>query len=77
MELDTQTLLKVMAYTGGVDKRAIAKGGQVILDELDRIAPVIRGGGFIPSCDHGVPHDISWPNFLHYCKRLAELTGWL
>jgi uroporphyrinogen-III decarboxylase len=66
-----------MAYTGGVDKRAIAKGGQVILDELDRIAPVIRDGGFIPSCDHGVPHDISWPNFLHYCKRLAELTGWL
>ncbi len=66
-----------IAYCGGVDKRAIAKGGQVIEDEIARIAPVVRDGGFIPSCDHGVPHDISWPNFLHYSRLLAEMTGWL
>ncbi len=66
-----------IAFRGGIDKRAIAAGGKVIQAELDRIAPIVEDGGFIPSCDHGVPSDISWPNFLDYTKRLAEITGWL
>ncbi len=66
-----------MAFRGGVDKRCIAKGGRVIEDEIARIASVVRDGGYIPGCDHGVPHDISWDDFLHYCRLLAELTGWL
>jgi uroporphyrinogen decarboxylase len=66
-----------MAYTGGVDKRAMARGGRVVEAELDRLTPVIRDGGYIPGCDHGVPPDISWPDFIHYGRRLAELTGWL
>jgi uroporphyrinogen decarboxylase len=67
-----------MAYTGGVDKRAIAKGGRVIEEELKRISPVIsKRGGFIPGCDHGVPNDISLENFIHYSKLLAQYTGWL
>jgi len=66
-----------MAYRGGVDKRAIAKGGKAIRDELERLTPVIRGGGYIPGCDHGVPPDVSWPNFVEYVGLLARLTGWL
>jgi len=66
-----------MAYDGGIDKRAIAKGGKVIRDEIDRLLPVIKSGGFIPGCDHGVPPDISWPNYIEYGKLLAEVTGWL
>ena len=66
-----------MAFRQGVDKRAIAKGGAVIRAEMARIAPVAKGGGFIPGCDHGVPSDISWPNFVDYCRILAEMTGWL
>ncbi len=66
-----------MAYTGGVDKRCMAKGGKVIEDELARVEPVLRDGGYIPGCDHGVPPDISWPDFLHYSRLLAEMTGWL
>jgi hypothetical protein len=54
----------------------MAKGGKVIEAELERIAPVVRDGGFIPGCDHGVPHDIAWQDFLHYGRLLAELTGW-
>ena len=65
-----------IAYRGGVDKRAIAKGGKAIRDELKRIEPVVKDGGYIPSCDHGVPHDVSWENFLDYGRLLAELTGW-
>lgn len=66
-----------MAFKGGVDKRLIAKGGRHIEAEIERIMPVIRSGGYIPGCDHGVPSDVSWPNFVHYCKLLAGATGWL
>ena len=68
---------KRMAYRGGVDKRAMAKGGKIIEAEMARIAPVVKSGGYIPGCDHGVPPDVSWPDFLHYSRLLAELTGWL
>jgi uroporphyrinogen decarboxylase len=66
-----------MAYRGGVDKRCMAKGGQVIRKELKRLEPVVMDGGYVPSCDHGVPSDISWPNFIEYTRLLAKMTGWL
>jgi uroporphyrinogen decarboxylase len=66
-----------MAYRGGIDKRAMAAGGQAIADEVMRVAPLIEDGGFIPGCDHGVPPDISWPNFVAFTRLLAELQGWL
>jgi uroporphyrinogen decarboxylase len=68
---------RTMAYRGGVDKRAMAKGGTAIREELSRLGPVVRDGGFIPSCDHGVPADVSWPNFVEYSRLLARMTGWL
>jgi uroporphyrinogen decarboxylase len=67
---------KKMAYQGGVDKRCIAKGRKIIEEEMARLEPVIRDGGYIPCCDHGVPFDISWHNFVHYATILAEMTGW-
>jgi len=66
-----------ISYRQGVDKRCIAQGGQIIENELSRLEPVIKDGGYIPGCDHGVPYDISWPNFVYYSKMLAELTGWV
>ncbi|MDT8389657.1 MAG: uroporphyrinogen decarboxylase family protein [Lentisphaeria bacterium] len=66
-----------MAFRGGVDKRAMAKGGTTIEDEINRLRPVIDSGGFIPSCDHAIPADVSWPNFVDYVKLLAQATGWL
>ncbi|MBI3970244.1 MAG: hypothetical protein HY332_03045 [Chloroflexi bacterium] len=66
-----------VAFRGGVDKRAMARGGQAIREELARIAPVVRDGGYIPGCDHGVPSDVSWPNFVDYTRLLAQMTGWL
>ena len=66
-----------MGYVGGLDKRAIAKGGLIIDAELERvIPPLLAQGGFLPSCDHGVPSDISWPNFVDYARKLAGLLGW-
>ncbi len=67
-----------MAYRGGIDKRAIAAGGAAMRTEVLRVvSPLLKAGGFIPSCDHGVPPDISWPSFVEYSRLLAQLTGWL
>jgi len=68
---------KSFSYGGGVDKRALAAGGAAMHAELDRLAPLIAAGGYLPTCDHGVPPDISWLNFIAYTRRLAQLTGWL
>ena len=69
---------KSMAYIGGIDKRAIAKGGKEMEREVLRVVPpLLKDGGYIPSCDHGVPPDISWQNFIDYTRLLAKLTGWI
>lgn len=69
---------KQMAYLGGIDKRALAAGGDAMRAEVMRVAPpLLEEGGYIPGCDHGVPPDISWPNFVEYTRLLAQLTGWL
>lgn len=66
-----------MAYLGGVDKRAMARGGAEIKEEIRRLEPVIRDGGYIPECDHGIPPDVSWPRMIEYGALLARATGWL
>jgi len=69
---------RAMAYAGGIDKRAIAKGGAAMEAEVGRVVPpLLEDGGYIPGCDHGVPPDISWPDFIAYSRLLAKLTRWL
>ncbi|MHB1001195.1 MAG: uroporphyrinogen decarboxylase family protein [Armatimonadota bacterium] len=66
-----------IAYTGGIDKRAMAAGGDILRAEMERmIPPLLKDGGFIPSCDHGIPSDVSWQNFVEYCRILAKMCGW-
>ncbi|MGB9643222.1 MAG: uroporphyrinogen decarboxylase family protein [Candidatus Ratteibacteria bacterium] len=68
---------KNMAYRGGIDKRAIAKGGKDLEEAMSFVPFLLEDGGYIPSCDHGVPPDISWQNFIEYSRILAKMTGWL
>ncbi|MGD0091757.1 MAG: hypothetical protein ABSE73_17720, partial [Planctomycetota bacterium] len=66
-----------MAYRGGVDKRQMAAGGQQLRAEIERLAPVLRAGGYIPGCDHGIPPDVAWPNYVEFCRLLGQAAGWL
>ena len=66
-----------IAFGGGIDKRALAAGGETMRAEVLRVAPLISEGGYIPGWDHGVPPDVSWHNFVEYARLLAQLTGWL
>jgi uroporphyrinogen decarboxylase len=63
-----------LVICGGIDKRILAKTKADIDRELERILPVMRErGGYIPTCDHGVPEEVSYENYLHYRKRSLEL----
>ncbi len=59
---------------GGIDKRILAAGKDEIEKELQRIIPVMRArGGYIPCCDHGVPEEVSFENYMYYRRRMMEL----
>jgi len=65
-----------LVILGGIDKRILATSEDAIDQELERILPVMRErGGYIPTCDHGVPAEVPYENYLHYRKRCIELGG--
>jgi len=58
---------------GGIDKRVLAQGKDAIDREIDRIMPFMsERGGYTPMCDHGVPEEVSFEDYLHFRKRLKE-----
>ena len=59
---------------GGIDKRAMAAGPAAIDAELANVAALVADGGYIPWCDHLVPPDVSFENYMYYVKRMKELT---
>ncbi len=67
-----------MAYMQGIDKRLIAKGGKDLSDHVSAICKkMFEKGGYIPGCDHAVPPDISFQNYIEFTRLLAMFSGWL
>ncbi len=65
-----------LVLTGGIDKRVLATSKQAIDEMVERILPAMRArGGYIPTCDHGVPAEVPYEHYLHYRKRCVELGG--
>jgi Uroporphyrinogen decarboxylase (URO-D) len=65
-----------LVISGGIDKRIIAMGPPAIDRHLESILPVMRErGGYIPTCDHGVPEETSYEKYLYYRERCIELGG--
>ncbi|MFC1462790.1 uroporphyrinogen decarboxylase family protein [Verrucomicrobiota bacterium] len=64
-----------LAMSGGVDKRELAKGRDAIDRLVDRIFPPMQArGGYIPTCDHGVPEEVKYEDYLYYRERLREFA---
>lgn len=58
---------------GGFDKRILAAGKDAIDREINRMMPFMKSqGGFIPSCDHGVPEEVNFEDYMYYRKRMQE-----
>jgi hypothetical protein len=65
-----------LALFGGIDKRVLARGRAAIDAHLEYILPPMRErGGYIPTCDHGVPEEVPYQDYLYYRKRCVELGG--
>ena len=60
---------------GGIDKVAVARGREAIDRELDRVAPLLRQGGFVPHLDHLVPPDIGFDDYMYYREQKKKLIG--
>ena len=64
-----------LVMSGGIDKRILAESKEAIDAMVDRIFPAMqKRGGYIPTCDHGVPEEVPYENYLHYRKRALEFA---
>lgn len=62
-----------LLLSGGIDKRVLASTTEEIDRYLDGVLPVLhRRGGYIPTCDHGVPEEVPFENYIHFRRRIAE-----
>ena len=62
-----------LALMGGIDKREIDKGPQAIDRELEKRLPfLLQRGGYVPTLDHHVTPEVSWPDFVYYRKKVTE-----
>ena len=62
-----------LVILGGIDKRILARGKDAIDRMVDAILPTMRKrGGYVPTCDHGVPEEVPYQDYLHYRKRCLE-----
>jgi uroporphyrinogen decarboxylase len=60
---------------GGFDKHILARRKSDITAEVERLAPLVEEGGFIPFCDHLVPPDVPLSNYIHYLNEAKRVWG--
>jgi uroporphyrinogen decarboxylase len=65
---------KDLRMMGGMDKRVLARGDKAEIQAMvERVTPLIQEGGYVPTVDHGIPHDVSLESFLFYRRLLSEV----
>lgn len=63
-----------LVMSGGIDKRVLSAGKDEIDAYLKHLIPfMVDRGGFYPTCDHGVPDNVSVENYLYYRQRMCEM----
>ncbi len=63
-----------LVMRGGIDKRVLAQGRAAIDRMVEYILPTMKKrGGYIPCCDHGVPAEVPYQDYLYFRKRCVEL----
>jgi hypothetical protein len=66
---------KDLRMVGGMDKHVLADSHDAIAREIDRLAPLVEEGGYIPTPDHRVPPDVPLENYLYYLERAKSVWG--
>ncbi len=60
---------------GGYDKRVMHQGEAAIRAEFERLTPVMRRGGYLPSCDHQTPPEVALADYRTYVRVLHEYAS--
>jgi hypothetical protein len=60
---------------GHFDKRVMNRGEAAMRAEFERLMPLMKSGGFIPSVDHQTPPGVSLEQYRSYLRLLAEYTS--
>ena len=60
---------------GHFNKMVMDRGEAAIRAEFERLVPLMRSGGFIPSVDHQTPPGVSLEEYHTYLRLLDEYTG--
>ncbi len=63
------------ALVGHYDKMVMPRGEAAMRAEFERLAPLMRRGGFIPSVDHQTPPGVSLEQYRVYRRLLDEYTA--
>lgn len=66
---------KDLLMMGGFDKHILARTKSDIEQEILRLAPLVEEGGFIGFCDHRVPPDVPYQNYVFYLEKVREIWG--
>jgi hypothetical protein len=64
-----------LAMIGHFNKMVMPEGEGAMRREFERLAPIMKTGGFIPSVDHQTPPGVSLENYRIYLRLLNEYTG--
>ncbi len=64
-----------LLLVGGFDKRILARTKREIEREVHRLAPLVEEGGYIGLCDHRVPPDVPYANYLFYLETIRRIWG--
>jgi uroporphyrinogen decarboxylase len=62
-------------FLGGIQKKALIEGPAAIDEELRRVLPAVRRGGYIPHLDHGCPSNVPLANYQHYLRGKRDILG--
>ncbi len=57
---------------GAFDKTTMHLGEERMREEFERLLPVMRSGGYIPSVDHQTPPEVSLEDYRLYLRLLRE-----
>lgn len=60
---------------GHYDKMVMTKGEDAMRAEFERLVPLMKKGGFVPSVDHQTPPSVSLDNYKIFLKLLYEYTS--
>ena len=64
-----------LLMVGHFDKMTMNRGEAAMRAEFERLAPLMKTGGFIPSVDHQTPPGVSLEEYRCYLRLLEEYTG--